>query len=134
VVQSMTGGRVREHVAQLDVPPEPPVGSVVMSTAEGVARQSVDTGNGTRYPRTGDMFGFSAFSWPQLLGYGPVLVLWRPDADMPDQSTRGAAFDLLAALDTGGATLADVEVRDAIRRLRSHLVGEQATEASGAPG
>jgi hypothetical protein len=130
----MTGGRVREHVAQLDVPPEPPAGSVVISSADGCVRQSHERGGRLHYPRRGDLF-FDGLSWPQLLSYGPVEIIWRPDANMPDDSTRAAALDLLAAIDAVGATSgAPGSIALAARLLRARLVGDQVADASGAPG
>lgn len=125
---------MREHVARLDIPPEPPVGSVVISSADGLVRQAIAGRSGRlTYPRRGDIF-YDGLTWPQLLSYGSVEVIWRPDAEMPDMSTRAAAFELLAVLDTGGIELTDVEVRDAVALLRRRLVGDQTADASSAPG
>jgi hypothetical protein len=131
----MSSGRVRERHAQLDVPPEPPAGSVVVSLADREVRQSRDYGHGSplAYPKRGDLFG--ALTWAQLLSYGPVEVIWRPDAELPDTSARTAARELLALIDGHDPDGEhDVEVRTAAARLRHALDGDLAADASGAPG
>lgn len=133
--KGMTGGRVREHVARLDVPPEPPAGSVVISSADGQVRQSVESQRGALvYPLRGDLFLMGTFTWAQLLTYGSVEVIWRPDADLADESTRGAARELLAALDDRPDLALPVEIERAARTLRQRLNGDLAADESGAPG
>lgn len=109
------------------VPPEPPVGTVVVSA--GRVRQSTDfadnSGGSYRvYVGVGEVpfFPSTLPSWLTLLARGPVDIVWRPDENVSTAGARTAAHALLVAIAAGGLRpTADAAILDAAQTLRDRL-------------